>query len=377
MSIQKRAVRGKLKYIVRYTDEQGESRSKSFDKQRLARSWEAEYIRQKETGAWANPDAVKVTVKSSCEARARSATRPNTEAVRRQLVQNLGPLGRKKVGEVRRVHVQEWTNTLRDGRPWASGDPLGDRSVKSLYGQLSAMFSEFVDDGSLVRNPCSGVKVASPAASVADEDIPTVGEVQSLATKAEELYGRSLRLMFLTMSQAGLRPSEACGLQVIDVDVKRLVIKVRRQMGKDRSRATAETKSVSAVRVVPISRSLADELMPVLEDRLGGEYVFVRDGRRTRLRDEPWIGSAVSNAFPYVRRSLGLSERFSAHTFRHFYASSLIHRGVNVAAVSRVLGHADVATTLRIYVHIMPGADDLVREASSKIMWDENGIPAY
>ena len=41
------------------------------------------------------------------------------------------------------------------------------------------------------------------------------------------------------------------------------------------------------------------------------------------------------------------------HTFRHTCASRLLASGKNIAQVSKWLGHADPAFTLRTYVHLM------------------------
>jgi integrase len=41
------------------------------------------------------------------------------------------------------------------------------------------------------------------------------------------------------------------------------------------------------------------------------------------------------------------------HTFRHTCASLLFEQGRNLAQVSKWLGHADPAFTLRTYVHLM------------------------
>ena len=43
----------------------------------------------------------------------------------------------------------------------------------------------------------------------------------------------------------------------------------------------------------------------------------------------------------------------SFHTFRHTCASLLFEGGKNIKQVSRWLGHADPAFTLRTYVHLM------------------------
>ena len=45
------------------------------------------------------------------------------------------------------------------------------------------------------------------------------------------------------------------------------------------------------------------------------------------------------------------------HSLRHTAASRWLHSGVGIAQVSRLLGHADAAFTLRVYISVLP--DDL------------------
>jgi len=43
---------------------------------------------------------------------------------------------------------------------------------------------------------------------------------------------------------------------------------------------------------------------------------------------------------------------------RHSYATAALAAGVQVKTLSQRLGHADVAVTLRIYAHVLPGDDE-------------------
>lgn len=45
-------------------------------------------------------------------------------------------------------------------------------------------------------------------------------------------------------------------------------------------------------------------------------------------------------------------EPFTAHQLRHTYATILYDAGVDVLTAQRLLGHADVQTTMRIYTHL-------------------------
>ena len=51
------------------------------------------------------------------------------------------------------------------------------------------------------------------------------------------------------------------------------------------------------------------------------------------------------------------------HALRHYYASVLLARGVDIRALSEYLGHHDPGFTLRTYVHLMPDADGRARQA--------------
>ena len=52
-----------------------------------------------------------------------------------------------------------------------------------------------------------------------------------------------------------------------------------------------------------------------------------------------------------------MPEGFTFHDWRHTHATWLLTHGVDLKTVSERLGHADEATTLRIYAHVLPGRD--------------------
>jgi integrase len=51
------------------------------------------------------------------------------------------------------------------------------------------------------------------------------------------------------------------------------------------------------------------------------------------------------------------------HGLRHLFASVALSEGANPKAVSEVLGHADIHTTLAIYSQFIPGIHDAVVQA--------------
>ena len=48
----------------------------------------------------------------------------------------------------------------------------------------------------------------------------------------------------------------------------------------------------------------------------------------------------------------------NVRNLRHAHATLLLAQGENLKLISRRLGHADEATTLRVYAHLLPGTDE-------------------
>ena len=54
--------------------------------------------------------------------------------------------------------------------------------------------------------------------------------------------------------------------------------------------------------------------------------------------------------------------RIRVHDLRHSYASYLLQKNVSILAISKQLGHKDVKLTLSIYSHLLPEANDYLKE---------------
>ena len=54
-------------------------------------------------------------------------------------------------------------------------------------------------------------------------------------------------------------------------------------------------------------------------------------------------------------------------------ASACLHNGVDIRALASFLGHHDPGFTLRTYVHLMPSADDRMRQAVDAVFASFDG----
>ena len=367
---QKRIRNGKTRWVARYRDPAGRERSRTFDTRREAQAWEHEREREMRRGEWLSPDDEDVTVGQLAREWARTATRPNTAASRRALVDNLGPLDAMPVRAVRPSHIADWRTALVTRRPWAGGKPLAESTAAIMVGNLSGVLARAHEDGLIARAPRIDAPKAPPARSVKRADLLTTAQVAAMVDAARTGRPHSparpwLARMILVAAGSGLRVSELGGLRVRDVDFLRREIHVREQAAVD-GRGWVPLKSGTSERTVPVPQSVIDVIAEQLREVPRGrdESVWPRDPGRDgqpRLHDRNSVGRALARLVELH----GLRPA-TMHDLRHFYASALIAAGVPVSGVQAALGHASAATTLRVYSHLWPGADDVTRDAAAR-----------
>ena len=141
------------------------------------------------------------------------------------------------------------------------------------------------------------------------------------------------RVMLSLIYSAGLRSKELRNLQLRDIDFDRLTIHIRQtKYNKDR--------------YVPLSQLMVRGLEKYIEAYHPKVYLF--NGKS--------IGSMLSQrgvqwAMKQTVKRSGISKDVTVHSLRHSYATHLLEYGVDVDTVSKLLGHAHLATTL-IYLHV-------------------------
>ena len=75
------------------------------------------------------------------------------------------------------------------------------------------------------------------------------------------------------------------------------------------------------------------------------------------------IQAALFDTAPVIKHE-GAGSILTPHYFRHNYASILYRSGVDVLTAQQYLGHADPATTMRIYTHL---ADETQLKDAEKV----------
>ena len=140
------------------------------------------------------------------------------------------------------------------------------------------------------------------------------------------------------MGQVILRRPDRTGLGLLHI--QRTVERIA-QIGGGTCLTVQPPKTENSERWIPIPKEMLRMLKPETKQPdsyllTGGE--IVPDPRAMQYR------------YKVLLERCGVRYR-NFHCLRHSYATRCVERGVDVKSVSELLGHADVRTTLRLYVH--------------------------
>jgi len=141
----------------------------------------------------------------------------------------------------------------------------------------------------------------------------------------------------------GLRISEAVGMQVSQVDSKRMLIHVK------------EGKALRD-RYVPLPQPILELLRRHWKTHRHPKWLFPapgRSGTHEAQANRCLPLSSVQTVFKKSLREIGIQKDAHVHTLRHSYATHLLEEGVDIRIISEYLGHRSLDSTL-IYTHLTP-----------------------
>ncbi len=200
-------------------------------------------------------------------------------------------------------------------------------SIANYIFALRSFFSYLEERELLALNPVRRLK--APRQVKRERQIPQADHIQRLlSAPTTSLRPRTLILLLL---DCGFRISEAVGLRVVDLHLDEGHITVIGKGNKQRS--------------VPVSEETKELIQ---------EYLL------TLVPDSTWLFPGRSGTkhmslnyadelLERLCREAGVPH-ITPHQLRHYFATAMLNDSANLLAVSQLLGHADISTTM-IYWH--------------------------
>ncbi len=370
------ALHGKgLRYKVRYIDPDGHERSKSYPDKKLkdARSFLAKVEADKLTGDYIGPKAGNTTLREYGDnwLKGQSQDESSQRTMRFKLNKQVYPfLGARSLSTIGATAIRDWLS-------WMNGNNVSESHKSQVFDLLSAVLSAAVDEKKIRTNPCKAKGVKKPVPDKRKVTPWTEGRLRKIQLALPPRQS----VVIPVGSGLGLRQGEILGLSPDDIDREQMIVHIDRQLAYVGNRPLFKLPKGRKTRIVPISHGLLD----VIDDytdahppttitlpwgKTTGDPISVRllivtaAGKvetGTEFNHRRWRPAFATAGLTYIEGGDGM------HALRHFYASTLLARGVTIKELADYLGHADPGFTLRTYTHLLPSSHEQARRAVDSI----------
>ncbi|WP_240485030.1 site-specific tyrosine recombinase/integron integrase [Arenibacter latericius] len=162
--------------------------------------------------------------------------------------------------------------------------------------------------------------------------LPTVIAKEEVLAMIDNIYNLKHKCIIQLLYSAGLRRSELINLKPMDIDSKRMLIRVEDSKGK-KDRYTL------------LSKTVLTDLRAYYKEWQPQNYLF--EGRKA----SKYAATSVLQIVKKAAEKAGISQTVTPHTLRHSFATHLLESGVDLRQIQVLLGHGSSKTT-EIYTHV-------------------------
>lgn len=276
--------------------------------------------------------------------------------IRTELTPVLTTLGGMRLQQIKPKHIQAALEHMgqsgyrrqEGGKVW----PYSARSLSRSLMLLRALFDEALRLQVVPTNPAAAVRPPAPTRRTADHGRAL--EPDELAALNTAFATHNMGVFFRLLLSTGLRKGEALALMWADIDLNRpAYISVQRTWQGKRLGFTSP-KTIGSRRRVPLPESMV-EVLRVLKATT--QAALQQDISKLHLfgyadTNLPWDVNSPNQVLDNICTKVGV-RKIRVHDLRHTYGSHLLAQGVDIAVVSRYMGHASINITLGVYRSVM------------------------
>ena len=149
--------------------------------------------------------------------------------------------------------------------------------------------------------------------------------------------------LILLIAKTGMRFSEALALTPRDFDLAHQVLSVSKTWDYKGKGGFLPTKNKSSVRKIPLDWQTVIQFASLIKGLPEDQPIFIKGKVYNSTINDRLERHCSKAGIPII----------SVHGLRHTHASLLLFAGVSIASVARRLGHSNITTTQKTYLHII------------------------
>ncbi|MEG2650931.1 MAG: tyrosine-type recombinase/integrase, partial [Eubacterium sp.] len=260
-------------------------------------------------------------------------------------------LGHIPLGRLNSQLIQEYVKEMMT----PEGRGLAPATVRRHLSVLSSALKQALKEEKIKSNPCTNVVV--PVIRRKEVRVLSTDEYRRLEQSLYETFENPRSAAILLTLKTGLRLGELAALQWDAIDFNKKAIRVRDALHRVKTETNKESKT-EIIFEGPKSNSSA-RLIPMNQEI---EKILKRHQKisEKQKKDGGFVFSDTKGSFidprayqMYLKKILKRAEvtYINFHSLRHTFATVAAEKDMQISVLSRILGHANIGTTLKLYVH--------------------------
>lgn len=282
-------------------------------------------------------------------------------------------IGHIKVQDIKPLHLQKLYNSLRTDGARADGRAggLSSKSINNYHKMISSIFNKGVKWKLTNSNPAEDVdapRVIKKEAHCLNDE-----QVQQLLNALDKVPIKYKTAVILAVS-TGLRRGEILGLEWDDINFDKCTVRVNKSNSyvPGKGTFTKQPKTASSNRDITIPKEVVGVLKEYKnwqnEEIAQAKDIWVNSGKLfTQWNGAPMHADTLSAWFHKFLKENNLPA-LPFHGLRHTCASILGSHGLEIAAISKRLGHSRTSTTLDIYTHVITNVDNRAADIMENVL---------
>ena len=259
----------------------------------------------------------------------------------------------KHLSEITPTVIQAWVNKAAksNAKPTVKGkaknektNQLSPGTVQRLYRYLRACLKHALAQGLMKKDPFQ--RIVLPRVDPSDPPFLDEDEILQLLEVGEKPEVD----LFAVLAYTGMRFGEGLGLAWKHIKFAENIIRVERTYSY--GSGMGPPKTPTSRRSIPMLPLLSERLQDLYLEQCKPKPEALLFSLDLEKRNEPLDPSNVRRDFNKAREKAGL-KKVDMKSLRHSFVSIMLDSGATLAVISRCVGHADIATTARVYSHLI------------------------